>query len=134
MNFLSVGLVVWVCKTYVVHHLLGTGLRCAPPTCVVHQGEPVSVTSANMFHFLVVQKEHAENRYFLSDYKLTQVVYKCCILTIDQGKKNLVPPYERGEILVPPFSVKGSTNTVGTGHYLWWGANPKLVYMEKVWH
>ncbi len=27
---------VWVCGSYVVHHLNGTGLRCAPPTCVVH--------------------------------------------------------------------------------------------------
>ena len=25
---------VWVCETYVVHHLMGAGLRCAPPTCV----------------------------------------------------------------------------------------------------
>ncbi len=27
---------VWVCESYVVHHLVGTGLYCAPPTCVVH--------------------------------------------------------------------------------------------------
>ncbi len=29
---------VWVCETYVVLHLNGTGLHCAPPTCVVHHG------------------------------------------------------------------------------------------------
>ena len=29
---------MWVCESYVVHHLVGTGLRCAPPTCVVHYG------------------------------------------------------------------------------------------------
>ena len=27
---------VWVCETFVVHHLNGTGLHCAPPTCIVH--------------------------------------------------------------------------------------------------
>ena len=27
---------LWVCETYVVHHLNGTGLHCASPTCVVH--------------------------------------------------------------------------------------------------
>ena len=32
--FVCVG--VWVCETYVVHYLNGTGLCCAPPTCVVH--------------------------------------------------------------------------------------------------
>ncbi len=26
---------VWVCESYIVHHLNGTGLRCAPPTYVV---------------------------------------------------------------------------------------------------
>ncbi len=33
----------WVCDTYVVHHLVGTGLRCAPPSCIVHNpcGPPV---------------------------------------------------------------------------------------------
>ena len=32
----SVHLSVWVCETYVVHHVMGTGLCCAPPTCIVH--------------------------------------------------------------------------------------------------
>ena len=27
---------VLVCETYVVNHLVGTRLRCAPPTCVLH--------------------------------------------------------------------------------------------------
>ena len=27
---------VCVYETYIVHHLVGTGLCCAPPTCVVH--------------------------------------------------------------------------------------------------
>ena len=34
--FLYVCLSALVCETYVVHHLVGTGLRCAPPTCIVH--------------------------------------------------------------------------------------------------
>ena len=29
-------LLLWVCETYVGHYLNGTGLHCAPPTCVVH--------------------------------------------------------------------------------------------------
>ncbi len=32
----SVCLCVWVCESYVVHHLVSTGLHCAPPTCVMH--------------------------------------------------------------------------------------------------
>ncbi len=35
-HFLSVYLSVWVCETYIVHHLVCTGLRCAPSTCIVH--------------------------------------------------------------------------------------------------
>ena len=31
---------VWVCETYVVHHLVSTGLRCAPSTGVVHNFFP----------------------------------------------------------------------------------------------
>ena len=27
---------VRVCETYVVHHLVSRGVRCAPPTCIVH--------------------------------------------------------------------------------------------------
>ena len=27
---------VWVCESYIAHHLVGTGLCCKPPTCVVH--------------------------------------------------------------------------------------------------
>ena len=34
--FPSFHLCVWVCESYIVHYLNGTGLRCAPPTCVVH--------------------------------------------------------------------------------------------------
>ncbi len=37
-RFLSVCLSVWVCETYIVHHFVGTALRCAPPTCVVQNG------------------------------------------------------------------------------------------------
>ena len=29
---------VCVCESYIVHHLMGTRLRCAPPTCIVHHG------------------------------------------------------------------------------------------------
>ena len=39
---------MWVCETYVVHHLVSTGLHCAPLTCIVHhgaQGGPMSVRS-----------------------------------------------------------------------------------------
>ena len=32
----SVYLLVWVCESYVVHHLKGTGLCCASLTCIVH--------------------------------------------------------------------------------------------------
>ena len=32
----SVGLSVWVCGSYVVHHLVSTGLHCAPLTYIVH--------------------------------------------------------------------------------------------------
>ena len=28
----------WVCETYIVHNLVGTGLCCALPTCFVHHG------------------------------------------------------------------------------------------------
>ena len=28
--------VVWVCENYVVHHLVGTGVRCASTACFVH--------------------------------------------------------------------------------------------------
>ncbi len=31
----SVCMSVWVCETYVVHHLVGTGLCCAPPSCAL---------------------------------------------------------------------------------------------------
>ena len=27
---------VWVCESQVVHHLVDTGLCCAPPNCIVH--------------------------------------------------------------------------------------------------
>ncbi len=33
---LSVCLSVWVCESYFLHHLPGTGVCCAPLTCVVH--------------------------------------------------------------------------------------------------
>ncbi len=33
---LFVCLFVCVCESYVMHHLVSTGLRCAPSTCVVH--------------------------------------------------------------------------------------------------
>ena len=34
--FLTVFVTIWVCETGVVHHLVSTGLHCAPSTCVVH--------------------------------------------------------------------------------------------------
>ena len=48
--FASVPVCVWVCGSYIVHHLNGTELCCAPPTCTVHhphgaQGEPTLVWS-----------------------------------------------------------------------------------------
>ena len=39
----SVRVFVWFCESYVVHHLVCTGLPCVPLTCVVHhdaQGGP----------------------------------------------------------------------------------------------
>ena len=32
------------CETYVVHHLVRTGLRCAPLTCIVHYGGALCTT------------------------------------------------------------------------------------------
>ena len=62
-----------------MHHLNGSGLRCAPgpalctTTCAVHhgaQGGPTSVRSIgvapDIFHLLVVHMEHAQNGHFLS--------------------------------------------------------------------
>ncbi len=45
-------LCVWVCESCVLHHFVGTGLRCAPlTTCAVHhgaQGGPMSVRSGGL--------------------------------------------------------------------------------------
>ncbi len=63
---------VWVCENYVVYHLVGTGLHCAPLTCVcttVHKGDlcPWEMGVApDIFHFLMVHMEHAKNWHFLS--------------------------------------------------------------------
>ena len=35
---------VWVCESYVVHHLVGRGLHCAPPGCVVHHRAALGTT------------------------------------------------------------------------------------------
>ena len=68
-----------------MHHLNGTGLRCAPPTCVmhhrptlcimVHRGDlclrntyvPVLLVGVtpDILHFLAVHMEHAQNGHFL---------------------------------------------------------------------
>ncbi len=45
---LIVWVFVWVCESYIVHHFNGTGLRCAPLTCIVHHGShggPMSLRS-----------------------------------------------------------------------------------------
>ena len=34
--YMSVCVSLWVCESYVVHHLMGTGLHCTPLACVVH--------------------------------------------------------------------------------------------------
>ena len=31
-------LCVWVCESDILQHLNGTGLHCAPPTCIMHHG------------------------------------------------------------------------------------------------
>ncbi len=62
-----------------MHHLIGTGLHCAPLTCIVHhrpalcnmvhKGDlcPSDVGVApDIFHFLMGHKEHAKNGHFLS--------------------------------------------------------------------
>ncbi len=36
MTRLYAGHYIWVCGSYDVHQFNGPGLRCAPPTCVVH--------------------------------------------------------------------------------------------------
>ena len=41
--FLCVCISVWVCETYVVHHLVSAGLSCASSNCVVHH-QPVLCT------------------------------------------------------------------------------------------
>ncbi len=38
---MSVCVSVWVSETYVVHHFMGAGLRCAPPACIVHLSYPI---------------------------------------------------------------------------------------------
>ena len=37
---------VWICETCVVHHFIGTGLHCAPATCVEHHRPALGT----MFH------------------------------------------------------------------------------------
>ncbi len=37
---------IWDCETYVVHHLVSTGLCCAPSTCIVHH-QPALYTWKN---------------------------------------------------------------------------------------
>ena len=51
---------MWVLESYVVHHLNGTGLHFAQPTCVVHhdaQAGPMSVRCK--YSIFVVDNEHA---------------------------------------------------------------------------
>ena len=55
-----------LCVHLSVYHLVGAGLLCAPPGCVLHhgaQGEPMSVRSGSRpqhFSFLVVHKKYAK--------------------------------------------------------------------------
>ena len=45
-----------------MHYFNGTGLRCAPPTCVVHhgaQGGPMFVRSGGSTKIFVADNEHA---------------------------------------------------------------------------
>ena len=49
---------------HIVHELVGTGLRYAPPACMVHKGDLCSWeigVAPDIFHFSVVHKEHAIN-------------------------------------------------------------------------
>ncbi len=71
--FGTIHLSVCVCESYVVHHLVSTGLCCAPSACVVHHQPLVctmvqkgdlclsdEVVAPDIFHFLVGHKEHAK--------------------------------------------------------------------------
>ncbi len=49
-----------------MHHFMDTELHCAPPICVVQETYFLIRGHPNIFHFLVVDMEHAENGHFLS--------------------------------------------------------------------
>ncbi len=75
---LSVCPSIWVCESCLVHHLNGTGLHCAPLTCIVQHRLPWEVGVApDIFHFMVFHMEHAQKGHFLSiDSEHTQEVHK----------------------------------------------------------
>ena len=45
---ICVSICVWVYEAYLVHHLNGTGLGCAPLACIVHQGSQCSSFSTDV--------------------------------------------------------------------------------------
>ena len=59
-SVLFVCLCIWVCETYVVHHFVGTGLCCAPPTCIVHHWPAFSLLDRLLkYHFQAAVQETA---------------------------------------------------------------------------
>ncbi len=46
---------VWICETYVVNHLVGTGLRCARLTCVVHHQTALCTTVFLCLNILLIR-------------------------------------------------------------------------------
>ncbi len=69
---------VWFCESYIVHHLVSTGLCCALPTCVVHHGaqwEPLFLRSI----FVVDNKHTNQGSQYSSIPTYTLVVYNVAL-------------------------------------------------------
>ncbi len=57
---------VWVCGTYItsMHHFVGTGLRCAPSTCIVYHRPAVCTRVHKEDLFLFLTRGHAQHFLF----------------------------------------------------------------------
>ena len=93
---LSVCLSVWVGESYDVHHLVGTGLRCAPPTCVfwwVTRNMQKRTLFVHMwciraqYHIFVFANEHANQGSQGSSVMMyTLVVYNVALYRLSGAK------------------------------------------------
>ncbi len=92
-NCLSLCLSVGVCESYIVHHLVSTGIRCELPGCVVHHQAALCTmvhkgdlcpleegVAPYTFHCLVVHKEHAQYGHFFPG-RITTSIQKWCTST-----------------------------------------------------